>query len=92
MKLSNILPISYLHANTNAVITQVSEVRDPVAITVNGQVRAVIEDPMSYQRKQDELTMLCLLAHGRKQIKNGEVIDHSYLFTQLEIQDEKDKT
>lgn len=91
MKLSNIQPISYLHANTSAVIKQVHEVCDPIAITVDGRIQAIIEDPISYQRKQDALKMLCLLAHGRKQITEGEVSDHADLFSQLKIEDEADK-
>lgn len=76
MNFSNILPISYLKTNTNDVIKQVVETGDPVAITVNGRVQAVIQDLASYQKTQNQMAMLHILAFGRKQIQEGKVIDH----------------
>lgn len=83
MKFLNIQPISYLKTNTSDVVKQVQESRDPVAITVNGKVQAVVQDPVSYQKMQDQLTMLRLLAHGRKQIDEGKLTDHDDFFAQL---------
>ena len=61
--MQNIQPISFLKTNTSDVVKQVQETREPVLITVNGKVQAVIQDPMSYQKMQDQLTMLRILAH-----------------------------
>ena len=83
----NIQPISYLKTNTSDVVKQVQETREPVMITVNGKVQAVIQDPLSYQRMQDQLTMLRILAHGQKQIEHGKVTDHDDLFAQFEAED-----
>ena len=76
MNFSNIYPISYLKTNTSDVIKQVVGTGDPVAITVNGRVRAVIQDIASYQKTQNQMAMLHILALGRKQIQEGKVIDH----------------
>jgi prevent-host-death family protein len=83
MNFLNIQPISYLKTNTSDVVKQVQETRDPVAITVNGKVQAVVQDPVSYQKTQDQLAMLRILAHGKKQIEDGKVIDHDDFFAQL---------
>ena len=85
--IQNIQPISFLKTNTSDVVKQVQETREPVLITVNGKVQAVIQDPMSYQKMQDQLTMLRILAHGQKQIEHGKVTDHEDLFAQFETQD-----
>jgi prevent-host-death family protein len=85
--IQNIQPISFLKTNTSDVVKQVQETREPVLITVNGKVQAVIQDPMSYQKMQDQLTVLRILAHGQKQIEHGKVIDHEDLFAQFETQD-----
>lgn len=87
MKHSNIQPISFLKTNTSDVVRQVQETRDPVAITVNGRVCAIVQDPVSYQKTQDQLTMLRILAHGRKQVEEGKVTDHDDFFAQLEAED-----
>ncbi|KQX95466.1 hypothetical protein ASD28_18590 [Massilia sp. Root133] len=85
----NIQPISYLKTNTSDVVKQVQETRQPVMITVNGKVQAVIQDPLSYQKMQDQLTMLRILAHGQKQIEKGEVTDHEDLFARFDAEDKE---
>ena len=87
MNFFNIQPISYLKTNTSDVVKQVQETHDPVAITVNGKVQAIVQDPLSYQKTQDQLTMLRILAHGRKQVEEGKVTDHDDFFAQLEAED-----
>ena len=87
MTFSNLQPISYLKTNTSDVVKLVQETHDPVAITVNGRVQAIVQDPVSYQKTQDQLTMLRLLAHGRKQIEDGKVTGHDDFFAQLDAQD-----
>jgi prevent-host-death family protein len=88
MNFLNIQPISYLKTNTSDVVKQVLETHDPVAITVNGRVQAIVQDPVSYQKTQDQLAMLRILALGRKQIEEGKVIDHDDVVALLEAEDE----
>jgi prevent-host-death family protein len=87
MKFLNIQPISYLKKNTSDVVKQVQETRDPIAITVNGKVQAIVQDPFSYQKTQDQLAMLRILAHGRKQVEEGKLTDHDDFFAELEAED-----
>jgi prevent-host-death family protein len=89
MNFFNIQPISYLKTNTSDVVKQVQETHDPVAITVNGRVQAVVQDPVSYQKTQDQLAMLRILALGRKQIEEGKVVDHDDVVALFEAEDNK---
>jgi len=89
MKFLNILPISYLKTNTSDVVKQVQETHDPVAITVNGKVQAIVQSPLIYQKTQDQLTMLRILAHGRKQVEEGKLSDHDDFFAQLAAEDDE---
>lgn len=91
MNLSNIHPISYLKTNTSDVVKQVQETQAPVAITVNGRVQAVVQDLVSYQKTQDQIAMLRLLALGKKQIEEGKVIDHAAVVAFLEAEDNQEK-
>lgn len=88
MNFLNIQPISYLKTNTSDVVKQVLETHDPVAITVNGRVQAVMLDPVSYQKTQDQLAMLRILALGRKQIEEGKFMDHDDVVARLEAEDD----
>ncbi|MDQ2823029.1 MAG: type II toxin-antitoxin system Phd/YefM family antitoxin [Pseudomonadota bacterium] len=87
MNFSNIQPISYLKTNTSDVVKLVLETRDPMAITVNGRVQAVVQDSVSYQKTQDQIAMLRILALGRKQIEEGKVMAHDDVVALFEAED-----
>lgn len=87
MNFSNIQPISYLKTNTSDVVKLVLETRDPMAITVNGRVQAVVQDSVSYQKTQDQIAMLRILALGRKQIEEGKVMTHDDVVALFEAED-----
>ncbi|HJV00777.1 MAG TPA: type II toxin-antitoxin system Phd/YefM family antitoxin [Burkholderiaceae bacterium] len=92
MNFSNIQPISYLKTNTSDVVKQVLETRDPVAITVNGRVQAIVQDPVSYQKTQDQIAMLRILALGRKQVEEGNIIDHEDVVALLNAEDDDERS
>lgn len=86
--LKNIQPISFLKTNTSDVIKQVQVTHEPVMITVNGKVQAVVQDALSFQKTQDQIALLRILALGKKQIEEGRVTDHDDFFDALEAEDE----
>ncbi|MET0266203.1 MAG: type II toxin-antitoxin system Phd/YefM family antitoxin [Duganella sp.] len=87
MNYSDIEPISYLKTNPSDVVKRVQESGEPIGITVNGRVQAVIQDPISFQKTRDQLTMLRILAIGQQQIAEGKLTDHDALFDRLEAED-----
>jgi prevent-host-death family protein len=78
---SQIKPISYLKANAAEVLEQLAETHEPMIITQNGEAKAVIQDIVSYEKTQETLALLKLLALGQKDVEAGrtapldEVID-----------------
>lgn len=70
-----IKPISYLKANAAEVMTNLTESREPLIITQNGEANAVIQDIASYEETQETLTLLKILALGQKQLEAGQVTD-----------------
>lgn len=86
--MKNIQPISFLKTNTGDVIKQVQLTHEPVMITVNGKVQAVVQDALSFQQTQNQLALLRILAIGKKQIEEGRVTDHEDFFAELEAEDE----
>ena len=88
--LQNIQPISFLKTNTSDVIKQVQVTHEPVMITVNGKVQAVVQDALSFQQTQDQIALLRILALGKRQIEEGRVTDHDDFFAELEAEDAGD--
>lgn len=74
MKFSeNIRPISYLKSHAADVVKSLSEQREPMVITQNGEARLVIQDVRSYEQAQETLALLKILALGNREIEKGEV-------------------
>jgi prevent-host-death family protein len=63
--------ISYLKANAAEVLTQLTEGREPLVITQNGEAKAVIQDVASYEETQETLALLKLLALGNQDVEAG---------------------
>ncbi len=73
MKLSKqIRPISYLKAHTAEVVRQLTERREPLVITQNGEAKVVMQDVASYEETQQTLALLKILALCELQIEDGQ--------------------
>jgi len=70
---SQIKSISYLKANAAEVLQELTEQRQPLVITQNGEARAVIQDVVSYEETQSTLALLKILALGNQQIEQGKL-------------------
>lgn len=74
MKLSKqVKSISYLKAHASDIVLQVREQREPLVITQNGEAKLVVQDIESYEKTQDTLTLLKILALGSRQVENNKV-------------------
>ena len=68
---SSIKPISYVKANAAEIIDKLAESGEPMIITKNGEARAVMLDIVSWEKTQETLALLKILALGRKQVAEG---------------------
>lgn len=75
MRLSAVKPISYFKAHAAEILAELEESREPVAITQNGEVKAVVQDVASFERVQETLALLKLLALGMADIEAGRTVD-----------------
>ena len=72
MKLSSqIKPISYLKAHASDVVHELSEHKEPMIITQNGEAKLVVQDIESYEQTQETLALLKILALGNRQIEEN---------------------
>ncbi|MXY22947.1 MAG: type II toxin-antitoxin system Phd/YefM family antitoxin [Acidobacteria bacterium] len=68
-----IKPISYLKAHAAEIIRSLGDQPEPLIITQNGEAKAVVQDINSYERMQESLALLRILAMGNQQIEAGRV-------------------
>lgn len=72
MKLSRqVKPISYLKAHAAEIVRRLGETREPLVITQRGEAMAVLQDIDSYERQQETLALLKVLALGQREIAEG---------------------
>ena len=69
-------PISQVKSNAAALIRQINETRQPIVITQNGEAKAVLVDPRSYQEMVDGLAILKLISQSERSIELDDVETH----------------
>ena len=75
MKLSSqVKPISYLKAHAAEIVRNLAEQQEPIVITQNGKAKVVIQDIDSYEKTQQTMAMLKILALGIRQVEEGDVV------------------
>lgn len=80
----DIRPVTYLKARAADLLRQVNETRRPVIITQNGEPRAVLQDPQSYESMRNALGLLKLISLGEEDIRKGKVSLHDDVFSRIE--------
>ena len=70
---TQIKPISYVKAHAAQLLDRITEEREPIIITQNGEARAVLVDVHSYEETQERLALMSILAIGQKQVEAGQV-------------------
>jgi prevent-host-death family protein len=88
MKLSSqIKPISYLKSHTAEIVKTITESREPLVITQNGEAKLVVMDVKSFEEQEDTMALLKLLAMGNREIDEGKFRDAEDVFAELDRAD-----
>jgi prevent-host-death family protein len=80
----DIKPITYLKSRAADLLKQINETHRPVVITQNGEPKAVLQDPESYENMRNAIGILKLLSQGEEDIKNGISKSQEEVFTNIE--------
>jgi prevent-host-death family protein len=80
MQTTHIQPISYLKANAAQVLKDLARDQKPMVITQNGQAAGVLLDVESFEKNQETMALLKILAMGNAQIEKGQVISATKAF------------
>ena len=85
MKIStDIKPISFLKSRAADMLKQVNETRRPIIITQNGEPRAVLQDPESYENMRNAIGLMKLISLGEEDILQGKTKPQDQVFSDLE--------
>jgi prevent-host-death family protein len=84
---SQVKPISYLKSHAAEVIRDLSESREPMLITQNGEAKLVLMDVKTYEEQMETLALLKVLALGSREIERGEFQSVDDVFNELDKED-----
>ncbi|MCF6309151.1 MAG: type II toxin-antitoxin system Phd/YefM family antitoxin [Sulfurimonas sp.] len=81
---NDIKPITYLKSRAADVLKHINETHRPMIITQNGEAKAVIQDPKSYEDMKNAISILKLLSFAEEDIKNGNLHTEEDVFNSVE--------
>lgn len=82
--MNDIKPVTYLKSRAADVLKHINETHRPMIITQNGEAKAVIQDPQSYEDMKNAISLLKLLSFAEEDIKNGNVQSEEDVFRSVE--------
>ena len=85
MKISqDIKPVTYLKSRAADLLKQINETHRPVVITQNGEPKAVLQDPKSYENMRNAIGILQLISQGEDDIRRGKSKSQQEVFENIE--------
>lgn len=81
----DIKSVTYLKSKAAELLNQINKTHRPVIITQNGEPRAVLQDPKSYEDMRNAIGILKLVSQGEGDIRNGKTKSQEDVFKDIEI-------
>lgn len=80
----DIKSVTYLKSKAADILKQINETHRPIIITQNGEPKAVLQDPQSYENMRNAIGILKLVSQGEENIKKGKVKSQDKVFEKIE--------
>ena len=81
---TQVKPISYLKSHAAEIVKSISESREPMVITQNGEAKLVVMDVSTFEASQQTLALLKILALGATEIEKGKFRPAGEVFADLD--------
>ncbi len=81
---TQIKPISYLKSNAADIVKNFAINPEPLIITQNGEAKMAVVEINQYERQQEQLALLRLIALGRKEYLSGNHTDVQTFFEEMD--------
>lgn len=82
--IDDIKSVTYLKSKAADLLNQINETHRPVIITQNGEARAVLQDPESYENMRNALGLLKAVSQGEEDIKSSRFRKQEDVFSEME--------
>jgi len=79
----DIRPVTYLKSRAADLLAQLNKTHRPVIITQNGEPRAVLQDPESFERMKTAIGLMKLLVQGEEDFRSGKTYGQDEVFRRL---------
>ena len=80
----DIKPVTYLKSRAADLLKQINETHRPVIITQNGEPKAILQDPKSYEDMRNAIGMLKLISLAEEEIRDGKSKSQQEVFENLD--------
>jgi len=81
---NDIKPVTYLKSRAADVLKYINKTHRPMIIIQNGEAKAVIQDPKSYEDMKNALAIMKLLSFAEEDIRNGNLHTEEDVFNSVE--------
>ena len=81
---NDIKSVTYLKSRAADVLKHINETHRPMIITQNGEAKAVIQDPKSYEDMKNAISLLKILSFAEEDIRNGNIHSEDDVFSSVE--------
>ncbi len=81
---SDIKSISYLKSKAADLLKHINETHRPVIITQNGEPKAVLQDPKSFQDMRNAIGLLKILSLAENEIRTNRSMSNDEVFKIIE--------
>lgn len=79
----DIKPISYFKAHAAEVLDQINRTHRPFYVTQNGEAKAVVLDPGTFEEMKSAINILKMLSMSEQNIKDSKVLTQANVEGQL---------
>lgn len=79
----DIKPISYFKAHAAEVLDQINRTHRPFFITQNGEAKAVVLDPRTFEEMKSAINILKMVSMSEQNIKEGKILTQANVESQL---------
>ena len=80
----DIKSVTYLKSRAADLLEQINDTHRPVIITQNGEPKAILQDPQSYETMRNTIGLLKLISQGERYIKIGRTKTQEEVFKDIE--------
>ncbi|MCK4839582.1 MAG: type II toxin-antitoxin system Phd/YefM family antitoxin [Desulfobulbaceae bacterium] len=80
---SDIKPVTYLKSRAADLLKQINDTHRPVIITQNGEPKAVLQDPESFENMKNAIGILKLISMGEEDVRAGKTIEQEEVFNEI---------